>query len=89
MAPDRFAGPDRARITTPLGTDAGRLARFDEVMADVARRLRGVCPGLSDAEFDALVRGIASVTVQYEALAEVRAAKVDTPPNPQPAHSPA
>jgi hypothetical protein len=88
MTQERFVGPDRTRITTPLSTDAGRLARFDEVMADVARRLRGVCPGLSDAEFDALVRGIARVTVKYEVLAEVRAAKVDTPPGPQPAHPP-
>lgn len=70
------------KILTPLSTDAGRLARLKEVLADVSVRLRGVCASLSDDEFAALMRQIAEVTVKYEALAEARSVRIDTPPNP-------
>jgi hypothetical protein len=39
-----------------------------------------VCANLSDDQFDALLRRIAEVTVKYEALAELRAARLATPP---------
>jgi hypothetical protein len=72
----------RGKDATPLATDEGREARVREVTADVAFRLVGVCGGLPAAEFAALVRRIAEVTVKYEALAELRAARVPTPPDP-------
>jgi hypothetical protein len=73
--------PDRrAELETPLNTDAGRAARIGEFMPDAAMRLRGVCANLSDDQFDALLRHIAEVTVKYEALAEMRAARLATPP---------
>ena len=53
-----------------------------EVTADVAFRLVGVCRGMPMADFAALVRRSAEVTVKYEALAELRAARVPTPPEP-------
>ena len=75
--------PDRrGKDATPLTTDEGREARVREVTADVAFRLLGVCAGLARDEFEALVRRIAEVTVKYEALAERRAARVPTPPEP-------
>ena len=72
--------PHRAKIHQPLSTDEGREARVREVTADVAFRLAGVCAGLSIEELAALARRIADVTVKYEALAELRAARIDTPP---------
>jgi len=67
-------------LKTPLNTDAGRAARVGEIMRDAAIRLRRVCANLSDDQFDALLRRIAEVTVKYEALAELRAARLATPP---------
>lgn len=67
-------------VVTPLSTDAGRLARIQEVCADVSHRLSVVCDNLSPEEFHALVRQIAELTVKYEAAAELRAARTDTPP---------
>jgi hypothetical protein len=67
-------------VRTPLSTDAGRLARVGEVIADVTGRLRGVCASLPEEEFAALMRQIAEVTVKYEALVEMRAARLATPP---------
>ncbi len=73
--------PDRlVELQTPLNTDAGRAARVGEIMRDAATRLRRVCASLSDDQFDALLRRIAEVTVKYEALAELRAARLATPP---------
>ena len=73
--------PNRlVELQTPLNTDAGRAARVGEIMRDAATRLRGVCANLSDDQFDALLRHIADVTVKYEALAELRAARLATPP---------
>jgi len=66
---------------TPLTTDEGRSARVAEVMRDAAVRLRGVCAHLSEDEFSALLRQIAEVTVKYEALAELNAARFPTPPD--------
>lgn len=72
--------PDRRmEVRTPLSTDAGRLARVGEVVADVTDRLRGVCASLPEHEFAALMRQIAEVTVKYEALVETRAARLETP----------
>src|SRR5688572_21609586 len=62
-------------LTTPLSTDAGRLARIADVTADVSVRLRIVCAHLPHTEFEALVRRIAEVAVKYEALAEMRASR--------------
>ena len=76
--------PHRRKDSPPLVTDEGREARVREVTADVAFRLAGVCAGLPPGEFAALVRRIAEVTVKYEALAELRAARVPTPPEPLP-----
>jgi hypothetical protein len=76
--------PNRGRDTRPLSTDEGREARVREVTADVSFRLAGVCGGLTKEDFEALVRRIADVTVKYEALAELRAARVPTPPEPLP-----
>lgn len=67
-------------VVTPLSTDAGRLARVQAVCADVAERLGGICDNLSPEEFRALVRQIAELTVKYEAAAELRAARIRTPP---------
>ena len=67
-------------VVTPLSTDAGRLARIQEVCADVSDRLSVVCDNLSPEEFRALVRQIAELTVKYEAAAELRAARTATPP---------
>ena len=67
-------------VVTPLSTDAVRLARVQEVCADVSERLSMVCDNLSPEEFRALVRQIAEVTVKYEAGAELRAARTETPP---------
>jgi hypothetical protein len=73
--------PDRlVELQTPLNTDAGRAARVGEIMREAAARLRGVCANLSDDQFDALLRHIAEVTVKYEALAELRAARLAAPP---------
>ena len=74
--------PHRAKNAAPLATDEGRAARVREVTADVASRLAGVCAGLPADEFAALVRRIAEVTVKYEALAELRAARVVDEPQP-------
>jgi hypothetical protein len=41
------------------------------------------CRRLPPDEFVALVRRIAEVTVKYEALGELRAARVPTPPDPR------
>lgn len=71
--------PHRGKDSPPLATDEGRQARVREVTVDVASRLAGVCAGLPAHEFAALVRRIAEVTVKYEALAELRAARVDAP----------
>jgi hypothetical protein len=80
--------PDRrVQLQTPLNTDAGRAARVGEIMRDAATRLRGVCANLSDDQFDALLRHIADVTVKYEALAELRAARLATPPGEHPPSS--
>jgi hypothetical protein len=54
---------------------------------DVSRRLRSVCANFSDDKFDALARRIASITVKYETLIELRAARVDTPPELKPVRS--
>ena len=72
-----------ARLQTPLSTDAGRAARVGEVMREAATRLHGVCGDLSESEFAALLRHIAEVTVKYEALAELRAARIPTPAEPR------
>ena len=53
-----------------------------EVVEDVTLRLAGVCAELPPAEFAALARRIAEVTVKYEARAELRAARVAAPPHP-------
>ena len=74
----------RANNHPPLATDEGRDARVREVTADVAGRLARVCGGLPPDEFAALVRRIAELTVKYEALAELRSARVSTPPEPGP-----
>ena len=66
----------RGRDVRLLSTDDGREARVQEVTADVASRLAGVCSGLAADEFAVLVRQIAEVTVKYEALAELRAARM-------------
>ena len=76
--------PHRRKDSPPLVTDEGREARVREVTADVASRLSGVCAGLPPDEFAALIRTIAEVTVKYEALAELRAARVPTPPESPP-----
>jgi hypothetical protein len=70
-----------SQVITPLSTDAGRLARIQEVCADLSDRLRVVCDNLSPEEFHALVRQIAELTVKYEASAELQAARTGTPPN--------
>jgi hypothetical protein len=67
-------------VITPLSTDAGRLARVQEVCADLSERLNAVCDNLSPEEFGALVKQIAELTVKYEAAAELRAARTETPP---------
>ena len=73
--------PDRrVELQTPLNTDAGRAARIGEIMRDAATRLRSVCANLSDDQFDALLQRVAEVTVKYEAMAELRAARLATPP---------
>ena len=69
-----------SQVITPLSTDAGRLARVQEVIADLTARLRAVCDNLPSEEFQALVRQIAEVTVKYEAAAELQAARIGTPP---------
>jgi hypothetical protein len=69
----------RGRDSAPLSTDAGRDARVREVMADIAFRLAAVCAEFSPEEFAGLVRRMAEVTVKYEALAELHAARVSTP----------
>ena len=69
-----------SQVITPLSTDAGRLARIQEVCVEVADRLRTICDNLSPEEFQALVRQIAELTVKYEAAAELRAARTGTPP---------
>ena len=79
---------DRHEVQTPLSTDAGRLARTSEVIADVSARLRGVCAHLPEAEFLALVRRIADISVKYEALAELRAARIARRPEPRPPSNP-
>lgn len=67
-------------VVTPLSTDAGRLARVQEICTDVSDRLRGVCDNLSPEEFQALVLQIAELTVKYEAATEAQAARTRTPP---------
>jgi hypothetical protein len=42
-------------------------SRREALHADVARRLRGVCGELSDADFDALVARIVDVKIRYAA----------------------
>jgi len=75
----------RGRDSQSLSTDEGREARVREVTADVMARLAGVCVALPLDEVATLVRQIAEITVKYEALSELRAARVDTPPAPHPA----
>ena len=71
--------PHRRGIEGPsLATDEGRAARVREVVEDVALRLAGLCAAMPPAEFAALAGRIAEVTVKYEALAELRAARVGT-----------
>ena len=53
---------------TPPGPDAEQLKRVSVLVTSIAERLRTVCAGLPDAEFDALVRQIAETTAKYEAL---------------------
>jgi hypothetical protein len=74
--------PSRGRDSRSLSTDEGRDARAREVAADVAARLAGVCAELPADEFAALVRRIAEITVKYEALAELHAARVELRPQP-------
>ena len=69
-----------SQVITPLSTDAGRLARVQEVCVDLSDRLKGVCDNLDPDEFHALVRQIAELTVKYEAAAELQAARIGTPP---------
>ena len=57
----------RHDVPTPLSTDAGRLARTREVVADVSARLRDVCAHFPEAEFLALVRKIADLSVKFRA----------------------
>jgi hypothetical protein len=76
--------PHRGKHSPSLSTDEGRDARVREVVADVTSRLAGVCSALPPDEFAKLVRRIAEVTVKYEALVELRAARVD-PQTPPPA----
>ena len=74
--------PQRRKDSPSLATDIGRDARVREVAEDVASRLAQVCATLPQEEFVALVKQIANVTVKYEALAELHAARVATPPEP-------
>lgn len=74
--------PQRRKDSPSLATDIGRDARVREVAEDVASRLAQVCATLPREEFVALVKQIATVTVKYEALAELHAARVATPPEP-------
>jgi hypothetical protein len=83
-----MARDDRHEVPTPLSTDAGRLARTSEVVADVSARLRDVCAHLPEAEFLALVRRIAEINVKYETLAELRDARTAGRPGPRPPSKP-
>ena len=74
--------PSRGKDSRPLSTDDGRDARVRQVVADVTSRLAGVCAAFPPDEFAALVRRIAEITVKYEALAELRAARVESRPPP-------
>lgn len=76
--------PHREQDSPSLSTDEGRDARARQVVADVTSRLAGVCAALPPDEFSALVRRIAEITVKYEALAELRAARVEFRPQPPP-----
>jgi hypothetical protein len=69
----------RGKETPSLATDEGRAARVREVVDDVTVRLAGVCAAMAPAEVAALVLQIAEVTVKYEALAELRAARTGPP----------
>lgn len=71
------------QATTPLSTDAGRLARKLEIVDDLTERLRRVCGQLPDAEFHRLVSQIAEITVKYEAADEHRSAYTSAPPGTQ------
>lgn len=73
--------PQRRKDSPSLATDIGRETRVREVGEDVASRLARVCASLPREEFVALVKQIANVTVKYEALAELHAARVATPPD--------
>lgn len=75
--------PHRGKDSPSLATDEGRDTRVREVVADVTSRLTSVCAGMPADEFAALVRRIAEVTVKYEALGELRAVRVPTPPTPR------
>lgn len=44
----------------------GSDAALSAARKDIARRLRGVCAHLDDAEFDALVARMAVIAVKYE-----------------------
>ena len=67
------SNPDRPGASVPPPTPAERehvlaanTARFEEVSADIAARLRRVCSNLSDEQFSALVHEIADVKLRYE-----------------------
>jgi hypothetical protein len=74
--------PYRPKDSRSLSTDEGRDARARQVAADVTSRLAGVCAAFPPDEFAALVRRIAEITVKYEAVAELRAARVEFRPQP-------
>jgi hypothetical protein len=48
-----------------LSTDNGSQTALQRIKTDVAARLRSVCAGMSDAEFDQLVERIAAIQVKY------------------------
>jgi len=63
--------------------EAAQLARelrMKEIIDDAARRLRGVCAHMSEAEFQGLMREIAAIAVKYEAQANLLAARRPSPP---------
>ena len=46
--------------------EASDSERLEQLRANIAQRLRGVCAHLAPEEFDGLVLQIASVTLRYE-----------------------
>lgn len=57
--------PSEARSAAQLQS-ARHARRLEQLTGDIGTRLRRVCNHLSDAEFSALVLGIAQVTLRYE-----------------------